>query len=284
MKHIFNKAKLVGATAVSCALLTGFAFAQGAGFKRQELVLGDRAGASYGISEGGNRVPATVTQLKAIDQVIIVLDASNSMTYLYGKAIDEVQQSIPSNVAVPTMIIRFSEELVVLQDYTTSRTDLVDTLKKEAGSWSNGSSDRTMKVSTHLYDAITKLSEYTKGKNTHIMLLTDGMDSRNRIANLPDIIKTDMVVSYLNWGWRDFSLKVDEPNSVQLGGGRARMADSPRNALAVIARYSGGDVQNFTDWKAFRAYFNRRLANGGAVYQATWDSANPEVPFTITSR
>jgi hypothetical protein len=284
MKHIFQKAKLIGATALSCAVLSGFAFAQG-GFKRQELVLGDRAGGSYGISEGGNRVPATVTQVKAIEQAIIVLDASNSMSHLYGKVLGELESAIPANVGVPTMVIRFSEDLVVVQEYTTSRTDIVNAFKKEAANWgSSSSSDRSMKMATHLYDAIGKLSEYTKGKNTHVMLVTDGMDSRNRIANMPSLVKSDMVVSYLNWAWRDFSLKVEEPNSIVLGGGKSRKVEGPNNALAVIARYSGGDVENFTDWKLFRAYIGKRLSSGGAVYQATWDSSNPELPFKITAR
>lgn len=285
MKHIFQKAKLVGVTALSCAMLSGIVFAQGGGFKRQELVIGDRAGGSYGIMEGGSRVSATVTQVKPIEQAIIVLDASNSMSHLYGKVLSELESAIPANVGVPTMVIRFSEDLVVVQEYTTSRSDIVSAFKKEASSWgSSSSSDRSMKMATHLYDAIGKLSEYTKGKTTHIMLVTDGMDSRNRIANMPALIKSDMVVSYLNWAWRDFSLKVEEPNSIVLGGGKSRKVENPNNALAVIARYSGGDIENFSDWKLFRGYIAKRLSAGGAVYQATWDSPNPELPFKITSR
>ncbi len=253
--------------------------------KREERILGDRAGANYGVLEGGMRVPATVTQIKPIEQVVIVLDGSGSMVPIYARIVEELRKALPSQMAVPTAIARFSMQKTMLQDFTTSRAALDGALAKEQQLWSSGgTNDGTMKSKTNIYGVLTALQEVIGDKMTHCIVVTDGNDSFTERIDLPRVVKENMVVSYVNWAYRSFSARVDEENAVLVTGSGSRRMDIPNVTLRFVARQTGGEVVNYDDWKAFGAYFKRRLTTPGALYRATWESANPEIPFTLSAR
>ncbi len=275
---------------LSTVLLTGWlasdvVWGQMPAMKREERILGDRAGANYSVLEGGMRVPATVTQIKPIEQVVIVLDGSGSMVPIYPRIVEELRKALPSQMAVPTAIARFSMQKVMLQDFTTSRSTLDGALAKEQQLWSGGgTNDGTMKSKTNIYGVLTALQEVIGDKMTHCIVVTDGNDSFTERIDLPRVTKENMVVSYVNWAYRSFSARVDEENAVLVTGSGSRRMDIPNVTLRFVARQTGGEVVNYDDWKAFGAYFKRRLSTPGALYRATWESTNPEVPFTLSGR
>ncbi len=252
---------------------------------REERVIGDRAGGSYGILEGGLRVNATVTQIKPIEQVVIMLDGSGSMAPIYPRIVEELRKALPAQIGAPTAIVRFSAQKAFLQDFTASRAALDSALAKEQQLWSGGGAkDDTMKATTNIYGALVELAEVAQGKLTHFIVVTDGNDSLNNRLDLSSIINENMVISYLNWGYRSFSARVDEENAVVINGSGSRPMELPNVTLRFIARRTGGETLNYTDWKNFREYFKRRLSAAGALYQATWESMNPEIPFSLSAR
>lgn len=181
--------------------------------------------------------------------------------------------------------MRFSAQKAVLQDFTTSRTALDEALAKEQRLWaSGGTGDGTMKSTTDIYGTLLALSAMTQGKLTHFIVLTDGNDSVQQIVDVSRVLNNDMVVSYLNWGYRSFSARVDEANAVIVTGGGARRMDIPNVTLRFLAERTGGDILNYDDWKKLSDYFKRRLGNAGALYRATWESNNPLVPFSLSAR
>ncbi|MFQ3583212.1 MAG: hypothetical protein SNJ67_09725 [Chloracidobacterium sp.] len=276
--------------ALSMVLLTGWSanaitFGQMPMVTRQERILGDRIGSSYGILEGGARVKATVTQVKPVEQVVIVLDGSGSMVPIYARIVEELRKALPSQTAVPTAIARFSAQKTFLQDFTTSRAALDEALVREQRLWSSGGSgDATMKTTTDLYGVLAGLKDISQSKMTHFIIITDGNDSLNDRVDLSRLVGENMVVSYLNWGYRSFSARVDEANAVVITGSGSRKMDVPNVTLRFIVRKTGGDMVNYTDWKTFGSYIKRRLSQAGAVYQATWESANPEIPFSLSAK
>lgn len=252
---------------------------------RQERILGDRIGGNYGVLEGGVRVNATVTQVKPVEQIVIVLDGSGSMVPIYPRIVEELRKALPSQLAVPTAIARFSAEKAFLQDFTTSRAALDQALVKEQQLWASGGlSDNTMKATTNIYGTLTGLADVAQAKLTHFIVVTDGNDSLNDRIDLSRIVNENTVVSYLNWGYRSFSARVDEANAVVITGSGSRQMDIPNVTLRFVVRKTGGDILNYTDWKKFGDYFKRRLSTSGAVYQATWESMNPEVPFVLSAK
>jgi hypothetical protein len=266
-------------------LASGVVCAQMPTMKREERILGDRAGANYSVLEGGMRVPATVTQIKPVEQVVIILDGSGSMVPIYPRIVEELRKALPAQMAVPTAIARFSMQKTMLQDFTTSRATLDGALAKEQQLWSSGgTNDGTMKSKTNIYGVLTALQEVIGNKMTHCIVVTDGNDSFTERIDLPRIIKENMVVSYVNWAYRSFSARVDEENAVLVTGSGSRRMDIPNVTLRFIVRQTGGEVVNYDDWKAFGAYFKRRLSMPGVLYRATWESTNPEIPFTLSAR
>lgn len=275
----------VGAVLLAGCLSSDVVWGQMPTVKREEQILGDRAGAKYSVLEGGQRVTATVTQVKPVEQVVIVLDGSGSMVPIYPRIVEELRKALPAQMAVPTAIARFSAQKAMLQDFTTTRATLDTALAKEQQLWSSGgANDNTMKVTTNLYGVLAELKALTQGKMTHFIVVTDGNDSLNERVDLRQILGADMVVSYLNWGYRSFSARVDEANAVVVTGSGSRNMDTPNVTLRFIAQRTGGDVLNYTDWKTFGAYVKRRLSTPGALYRATWESTNPETPFTLSAR
>lgn len=276
---------------LSAALLTGWlttnaASGQTPTVTREERAIGDRVGASYGVLEGGVRVAnATVAQIKPIEQVVLVLDGSGSMTPVYARIVEELRKALPARPAVPTAIVRFSAQKSVLQDFTSSRAALDEALAKEQNLWAGGGvNDGTMKSTTDIYGTLSNLAAMTQGKLTHFIIITDGNDSLQQLVDLPRIATEEMVVSYLNWGYRSFSARVDEANAVVVTGGGARRMDIPNVTLRFLAERTGGDVLNYDDWRQLNAYIKRRLSNAGALYRATWESNNPLVPFSLSAR
>lgn len=87
---VLSAALLVGWTTVDVAL------GQTPTVRREECAIGDRVGASYGILEGGVRVNATVTQIKPIEQVVIVLDGSGSMIPIYPQLVEALRKALPA--------------------------------------------------------------------------------------------------------------------------------------------------------------------------------------------
>jgi hypothetical protein len=273
-------------TVLLAGWLTGnIAWGQMPTIKREERLLGDRLGANYSVFEGGVRVKATVTPIKPIEQVVIVLDGSGSMTPIYLRIVEELRKALPAQIAVPTAIARFSVRKLMLQNFTTSRAELESALAREQQAWSRGgSNDNTMRSNTNLYGVLTELQEVIGDKMTHCIIVTDGNDSFNQRIDLPQVVKENMVVSYVNWAYRSFSARVDEEKAVLVTGNGSRRMDIPNVTLRFLARQTGGEVVNYDDWKAFGAYFKRRLSTPGVLYRATWESTNPEVPSTLSVR
>ncbi len=275
---------------LSVALLTGWlttnvAPGQMPTVTREEYILADRAGSGYNIVESGVRVNATVTQLKPIEQVMLVLDGSNSMLPVYPRIVEEIRKALPARLAVPTAIVRFSAQKAVLQDFTSSRAALDEALAKEQSLWADGSAnDRTMKSTTDIYGTLAGLNVMTQGRMTHVIIITDGNDSLQQVIDLPRVVPNDIVVSYLNWGYRNFSARVNEENAVVVTGNGSRRMDIPNVTLRFVAERTGGDVLNYSDWRQLNAYIKRRLSNAGVLYRATWESSNPLLPFSLSAR
>ncbi|MGQ9898416.1 MAG: hypothetical protein ACUVR8_12785 [Acidobacteriota bacterium] len=253
--------------------------------RREERILADRPATNYSVLEGGARVPATVTQVKPIEQVVIVLDGSGSMVPIYPQIVGELRKALPAQIAVPTAMVRFSLEKTVLQEFTTSRATLDSALAKEQQMWSGSATrDNTMKSGTNLYGSLAALHEIIGDKMTHCIVVTDGNDSLYKRVDLSRTIKENMVVSYVNWAYRSFSARVDEENAVLVAGSGARRMDIPNVTLRFLVRQTGGEIVNYDDWKAFSTYFKRRLSTPGVLYRATWESTNPEIPVTLSAR
>ncbi|OYT69655.1 MAG: hypothetical protein CFK52_13255 [Chloracidobacterium sp. CP2_5A] len=275
----------LGALLLAGCLASDAARAQMPSVRREERVIGDRVGGSYGIFEGGARVNANVTQLKPIEQVVILLDGSGSMAPIYPRIAEELRRALPARIGAPTAIVRFSAQKTFIQDFTTSRAALESALANEQQLWAGSNpGDDTMKATTNIYGTLVALAETAPDKLTHFIVVTDGNDSLNSRVDMARLVNENVVISYLNWGYRSFSARVDEKNAVVVAGNGSRAMEIPNVTLRFIAQRTGGDLLNYSDWKKFGEYFKRRLSAPGALYRATWDSMNPEVPFSLSAR
>jgi hypothetical protein len=137
------------------------------------------------------------------------------------------------------------------------------------------------KQETRIFAAVQSLQKLAGNKRTHIILITDGTDTSQEKVNIRNmLVQAHTSISYINWGIGDTSKPVDEPG-YQPTAKSGMVKINPNSLLAQFAQTSGGDVMNFTDWKAVSHYFQQRLNAGGFLYQLFWHTDNPERSFHI---
>lgn len=261
-------------------------------FSRQAYVLCDRAMDRLQVVEAGFPVESTSTTIGPIEQIIIAIDTSVSMKHLIPTTPDNVRKSLPDQPPIPIMVAVFNEQVEVLCDFTTSHDVLDETLKKVHVS------DR----STAIFEAIRTFQTYAQQKRTHLILLTDGADTTYRKVHVPEmLLSTNLVVSYLNWGYRDQKLHIDEPganrqaldfpetekSSKETSASHSKKTSNhrvevgPDDAVSIVSERTGGDVMNFVKWNELVDYLKRRLKMVGVLHQLSWKTENPECSFQI---
>ncbi|MEW6736301.1 MAG: VWA domain-containing protein [Acidobacteriota bacterium] len=242
-------------------------------FARRAAFLSEDGSERFLVMEAGEQIAPESSESEQINQIILAIDNSDSMKYLLPDLVDHLEKTLPTQPSVPIMIATFNEKVEVLANFTTSKTTLQKALANISVSHQ----------ATKLFAALRTLQEYAKERYTHLIFITDGADTAQEKINIQEILsRSYTTISYVNWGYGDASLPVNEP------GYRAAVKSSmvktnPNSTLTALARASGGDVMNFTDWKPLKRYLQRRLNAGGFIYRLFWHTENPERAFQIIS-
>jgi Ca-activated chloride channel family protein len=130
------------------------------------------------LEDGVEQTIAGFAQSDAASHVAIVLDTSGSMAWTVLRlrdTIDEVLRAMrPQD---PLMLLTFDEHIRIQAEFTTDRARVHDSIAGFARSWG-----------TRLYDAIDLAvhdrMEQVEGRKA-VVLLTDGVDTRSRLADGP---------------------------------------------------------------------------------------------------
>lgn len=240
-------------------------------FARQEKFVSEKEITSLKVKEGLEEISPEILDIKQIKQTIIAIDNSKSMKYILGDLAKQLEKSLPKIIASPTMLVTFNEEIEVISTFTTSRSELVEAIRKMQISQKN----------TFLFKAINDIKEFSHNSLTHLILITDGVDTENKIVNVKELLSLgNLTISYINWAYRDPSIGVDEPGYNPNGEART-IKVCPALGLSNIAKRSGGDVINLTSWKPLRRYIEQNLKSTCFLYTAFWYTNNPMNNFYI---
>lgn len=261
-------------------------------FKKEILVLGDRSGIQWQVSEVGFPVQSGSSEIGGIEQIIIAVDTSASMRKVSERIAKEIRKSLPENPTLPVKIVVFNERFDVLTPgFTLSREELGKALEKVR------STDR----STAIYTTTVKLKDFVGDKRTHLIVISDGEDTTVQFVKLPEVLANpNLIVSYFNWGFRDRKLDHNEPlrpeqkqyfeKLKKAGEGKEgdknkkrRIEVGPNDVLTVVAERSGGDIVNILKPEQLPDLLRPWLTVGGRLYRLTWTTQNPESSFQVAS-
>lgn len=243
-------------------------------FGRQASFIADSQSLKPTVIEDGRQFAPESTEVETLEQIIVAIDVSDSMKYLLPDMVGHIKKAVEKQPAVPVMIATFGAQVKQLTSFTQSANELQQAL----------GAVRAEKQSTCLYDSLATLIGIAGTRHTHILLVTDGTDTSNRAVNVRKLLKNSHVtISYLNWGYGDASLTVNEPG-YQASSKKSKMVErTPNGLLAGIAQASGGDVVNFTSWKPVTQYFQQRFETGSYLYRIFWHTDNPERSFRVVN-
>lgn len=240
-------------------------------FARQHSFIDRERALKFKVMEGDAEVAPEQVEVKPIKKVIIAIDNSKSMKYLLPKLVKELARSLPKAIELPTMVVAFNERAEVMTDFTTSADAIKAAFQRIQCAPAN----------TRLFEVIESVKELAGDHLTHLILITDGADTSQRVINIRALLDdARLTISYLNWGYADPSLIVDEPG-YQANGKSRIIKVKPNHTLSLIAERSGGEVINLTSWKTMKSYVQVQLNAGSYLYSIFWHSENPARTFQI---